>query len=258
MGRRAVSCFLAGDTALRCHRSPGRSAARSPKVACPRGPCGRVCEAGASRARVFPSTASLELGNKERNLADGDVGVPGDGRGGRPALPADPAPSVTFALSDPSGVEEGSPGPERSAARGSARRPQPRRGARIPAQGATLGSNVVPALRSERTPHIAAWPTRARTIPMRRSFRTHLHARSINPGRCPGLVCVAPSGHETRHAPNPGNCPGLICVAPLGRGNLVGGRAAIPRLRCRLPGATFWRPFGATDVPPSPCLRDVR
>jgi len=31
-----------------------------------------------------------------------------------------------------------------------------------------------------------------------------------------------------------------------------------PPAALRLPGATFWRPFGATDVPPSSCVRYVR
>ena len=52
--------------------------------------------------------------------------------------------------------------------------------------------------RSEGTPHSRVSRISTPAFPMRCSFRTHLFFRMRFPGRCPGLVCDAPSGHIGR------------------------------------------------------------
>ena len=52
--------------------------------------------------------------------------------------------------------------------------------------------------RSEGTPHSLPASDIDPALPMRCSFRTHLLFRMRFPGRCPGLVCVAPLGQMGR------------------------------------------------------------
>ena len=85
----------------------------------------------------------------------------------------------------------------------SERRPRSRfhalKGHRIPAQGANSG--IPPGktnLRSEGTPHHFRVSDLDAALPMRCSFRTHLFSGMRFPGRCPGLVCVTPSGYIIR------------------------------------------------------------
>ena len=58
-------------------------------------------------------------------------------------------------------------------------------------------------LRSEGTPHSRGPRISTPPFPMRCSFRTHLFFRMRFPGRCPGLVCVAPLGQLAKLQTHP-------------------------------------------------------
>ncbi len=63
----------------------------------------------------------------------------------------------------------------------------------------------------------------------------------VNPGRCPGLGCLAHSGRGLAWGPaNPGRCPGLSCLAHSGRGLARG-----PGQPRALPWAKLFGPFRA-------------
>ncbi len=66
-------------------------------------------------------------------------------------------------------------------------------GHRIPAKGETLGIRVCRSPRSEGTLHIPGWWTRARTAPMRRSFRTR-RFRHFGPRVAPWAGMQGPVG----------------------------------------------------------------
>ncbi len=72
-------------------------------------------------------------------------------------------------------------------------------GHHIPAQGANPGNPPRKRdQRSEGTPHSLRVSDIGPGLPMRCSFRTHLFSGMRFPGRCPGLVCVTPSGYVVR------------------------------------------------------------
>jgi hypothetical protein len=105
-------------------------------------------------------------------------------------------------------------------------------------QGVALGWYVTPfqgwGTLNNRLPRALPWvgmsrPFRAailnnrppRALPwagMSRPFRAGGPSTTDYPGRCPGLVCHAPSGLGCSTTDHPGRCPGLVCHAPSGLG----------------------------------------
>ena len=131
-------------------------------------------------------------------------------------------------------------------------------GHRIPAQGANPGNPPGKRNpRSEGTPHSCVSRISTPTFPMRCSFRTHLFFQMRFPGRCPGLVCVTPSGYMVRSRfPIP-------CLIDVAWGPSVETGASVPgysgaarlteRLSERFLSAVRMR-FASTSVPFSfPC-----
>jgi hypothetical protein len=94
------------------------------------------------------------------------------------------------------------------------------------AQGNALGSHATPWLGAQR-PWLARHRAFHRPQALKgrhnrrlfRPFRAEVFATGVFlPGRCPGLLCGAPSGQNLRRATsNPGRCPGLLCRVPSGQ-----------------------------------------